>query len=145
MAMYKNILVAVDLHPEHDDKTTQHAMEVAKLCDARVFIVHAFEEIHTYGATQGYEIIMGVEESLIEEAKKLLSALSEKYNIPAQQQIFAKGSPKMVILEQAKKQQIDLIVVGSHTPHGLNMLLGTTVDGVTHHAPCDVLAVRVDE
>ncbi|MEO1899758.1 MAG: universal stress protein, partial [Methylococcales bacterium] len=39
----------------------------------------------------------------------------------------------------------DLIVVGSHGRHGLALLLGSTANGVLHHAVCDVLAVRLSD
>jgi universal stress protein A len=43
----------------------------------------------------------------------------------------------------AKERGVDLIVVGSHGRHGLQLLLGSTANGVLHLAECDVLAVRV--
>ena len=145
MTLYKNILLAVDLNPAHDDIATLRAIEIAKACHANLYIVHAFQEIHTYGATQGYDIIMKVEEELANEARRLLSELVEKYQLKSVQQIFEKGPPKIVIIDQVKKFNIDLIVVGSHSRHGISVLLGSTVEGVTHNAPCDVLAVRVKE
>lgn len=53
------------------------------------------------------------------------------------------GSPKTEIIRVATENQVDLIVVGSHGRHGLALLLGSTANGVLHHAPCDVLAVRL--
>lgn len=53
--------------------------------------------------------------------------------------------PKLVILEQAKKLHTDLIVMGSHGRHGISLLLGSTANGVIHHAQCDVFVVRVKE
>jgi universal stress protein A len=38
-----------------------------------------------------------------------------------------------------------LIVVGSHGRHGVRLLLGSTANGILHHAKCDVLAVRIKE
>jgi universal stress protein A len=38
---------------------------------------------------------------------------------------------------------VDLVVVGSYGRHGLQLLLGSTANGVLHLAACDVLAVRV--
>lgn len=53
------------------------------------------------------------------------------------------GSPKLEIVRVAEERQVDLIVVGSHGRHGLALLLGSTANGVLHHAKCDVLAVRL--
>lgn len=145
MNFYKKILLAVDLHPEHDDIVVQRAVKLAQETQAELYVVHAFQEIHTYGATQGYDIIVKVEEHLVQEAKKLLNDLCVKYHIPLNRQIFEKGPPKIVIIEQAKKQQVDLIITGSHGRHGINVLIGSTTDGVIHDAPCDVLAIRVKD
>jgi universal stress protein A len=38
---------------------------------------------------------------------------------------------------------VDLIVTGSHGPHGLGRLLGSTADGIVHRAHCDVLVARL--
>jgi universal stress protein A len=55
------------------------------------------------------------------------------------------GSPKAEITRVAEEQGVDLIVVGSHGRLGLELLLGSTANGVLHAAKCDVLAVRVKE
>jgi universal stress protein A len=43
----------------------------------------------------------------------------------------------------AVERGADLIVIGSHGRHGLQLLLGSTANGVLHLSECDVLAVRV--
>ena len=53
------------------------------------------------------------------------------------------GSPKTEIVRVANEHKVDLIIVGSHGRHGLALLLGSTANGVLHHATCDVLAVRL--
>ena len=53
------------------------------------------------------------------------------------------GRPADLIVEVAERENIDLIVLGSHGKHGVALLLGSTADGVLHHAQCDVLAVRI--
>lgn len=141
--MYQNILLAVDLHPSCDERIVQCAVEFAKTYNAKLTIVHAVEHLNAYGAAQAYPIIFEAEKQLIEEAKNALLDLGRKHGIPHIQQIIETGVPKSVILEQVKKLNPDLIVLGSHGRHGIRLLLGSTTDGVIHHVECDVFVVRV--
>jgi nucleotide-binding universal stress UspA family protein len=53
------------------------------------------------------------------------------------------GNPKAVILEEAKKWNADLIVVGSHGRRGIKrLLLGSVSEAVAMNAPCSVVVVR---
>jgi len=53
------------------------------------------------------------------------------------------GSPTEEILNAASELGSDLIVMGSHGKRSLEeLLLGSTVENVTRHAPCPVLVVR---
>ena len=81
----------------------------------------------------------------MEAGKRQLSQLSEKLDIPADNQWLEFGNPVHDIVRMAEEQQIDLIIIGSHGRHGIRRLLGSTANGVLHHATCDVLAVRLTE
>ena len=53
------------------------------------------------------------------------------------------GNPKEVILEEAKKWNADLIVVGSHGQRGFKrLLLGSVSEAIAMNAPCSVVVVR---
>jgi len=53
------------------------------------------------------------------------------------------GDPREAILDMAKRECADLIVVGSHGRSGLTkLLMGSVASHVVTHAPCDVLVVR---
>jgi len=53
------------------------------------------------------------------------------------------GSPRQVIVDWAKEQDADLIVVGSHGYSRLTyMLIGSVAEYVVRHAGCPVLVVR---
>ncbi|MBI2790368.1 MAG: universal stress protein [Gammaproteobacteria bacterium] len=145
MGIYNSILVAVDLHPSYDEYTAKRATEIAKERGAKLYIIHCVEGIHAYGAAQGYQLIMEVEQQVEQEARKALTALAAKCGIPPEQQIIANGPPQRVVLEQAKNLKVDLIIVGGHGRHGISLLLGSTADGIMHHAECDVLAIRVKD
>jgi nucleotide-binding universal stress UspA family protein len=57
--------------------------------------------------------------------------------------VVLSGSPKEIILEEAKKWKADLIVVGSHGRRGLKrFLLGSVSEAVAMNAHCSVVVVR---
>jgi nucleotide-binding universal stress UspA family protein len=73
--------------------------------------------------------------SLDEQAASVPSALLEKTEVVV-------GVPWQAICETARREEVDLIVVGSHGYGGLDLLLGTTAAKVVNHAGCSVLVVR---
>ncbi len=140
---YKNILLALDLHPNCDNKTVLTAVNMAKLFEANLTIVHAIEHINAYGVAQAFPTVVDLEAQMVEEAQRELKKLSESLGYPRTSIVVELGPPKIIILDNAKAINADLIVVGSHGRHGINILLGSTANAVLHNASCDVLAVRI--
>lgn len=59
---------------------------------------------------------------------------------------IAHGDPRHVLIEAAKSEGVDLMVVGSHGHSDLGrVLMGCVASYVVGHAPCDVLVVRREE
>jgi nucleotide-binding universal stress UspA family protein len=52
------------------------------------------------------------------------------------------GVPWQAICETARRDDVDLIVIGSHGYAGVDRLLGTTAAKVVNHANCSVVVVR---
>jgi nucleotide-binding universal stress UspA family protein len=53
------------------------------------------------------------------------------------------GDPRTLILDEARKERADLVVVGSHGRTGLEKLvMGSVATHIVTHAPCSVLVVR---
>ena len=53
------------------------------------------------------------------------------------------GDPRSTLVEEAKRTQADLIVVGSHGRSGISrLLLGSVASYVASHAGCSVLIVK---
>lgn len=140
--MYKKIIVATDLS-EISHKTLHRATEMAKLCQAQLVMVHVVEPLPAYA--MGYFGSVNVEQELLEEAKKNLADLGKEFNIAAADQLVEMGSIKTSILNVAKEKQADLIIVGSHGRHGLELLLGSTAQAILHGAEIDVLVVRIED
>lgn len=144
-SIYKNILLALDLHNECDKTTMERATQIAKNNDAQLSLVHAVVHINAYGIAQAYPVVLNIEEDQVDVARKELANVAQTLGIPAERQFVEIGSPKAIIIQKAIDIKADLIIVGSHGRHGISLLLGSTANAVLQHASCDVLAVRVTE
>lgn len=137
MSSYKTILVALDLH---DDVAVvfNQAAYLAKHYQAALHVIHVLP--HVYSSVPYSYDFQGEMEK---EAKSRLDDLSNKFDIKFETHLVS-GSPKREILDRVKELSADLLVVGSHGKHGVELLLGSTANSVLHGAPCDVLTVRID-
>jgi len=144
MKCYKHILLAVDFSTNLDqliERTLDMSLEFA----ANVSIVHVLDNMPMPDMSYGTVIALNDEtdNALLEQEKAELNKLGKHLNVPEEQRWLIWGSPKEEICALAKQEKIDLIIVGSHGRHGLALLLGSTANDVLHHAPCDVLAIRL--
>ena len=146
MNTYQHILLATDFS-KHSHYVAQKAYDLAQIHQAKLSIMHSLEHLPISDATYGPVIPfnINVDEELISAAKKRLAELAQTINIAPTRQFNCIGNAKLEIIAIAKEQQADLIIVGSHGRHGLALLLGSTANGVLHHAQCDVLAIRLQD
>lgn len=56
--------------------------------------------------------------------------------------VEADGKPADVLVEEAKRLEADVIVVGNRRVQGPSRVLGAIATAVTHHAPCDVYIAK---
>ena len=143
MKQYKNILLALALEPESDMKVIAKAKEFVSAFGATLRVVHAVEYLSSYGAAYGVAAGIDVDHVLKTEAEQLMAKIIEDLGVPKSHGIVLDGSAKQMILSEAERVKADLIIVGSHSRHGFQLLLGSTANAILHGAPCDVLAVRV--
>src|SRR5690606_11046127 len=122
------------------------AMAIARAGEpmAEVSVIHVMENYLTsynlYGYTPAFNDSEIREQIFKQLARQVASAGLSPGCITVEM-----GDAAAMITEQAKRENADLIVVGSHGRHGIKLLLGSTANGVLHHAPCNVLAVRIHE
>ncbi|MDO9269714.1 MAG: universal stress protein [Methylobacter sp.] len=146
MESYKHILLAADFS-EHGEAVANRAKDLSGKYQAKLSIVHVMDNLlitdAAYGSTIPFDLDLTAE--LMAAAKKRLANLADKLNIAEDCRWMETGSPKLEIIRVAEENKVDLIVVGSHGRHGFALLLGSTANGVLHHALCDVLAVRLHD
>ncbi len=143
---YKHVLAAIDVTDEARQVLKQ-AGELASEHDARLSVVTVVKPLtHVYG---GLDMVSYTQASVDfeEEARNL--ALAKAQEMAAEAGADAAdvhvmvGAPSGQIVAAAEAHGADLIVIGSHGKHGLGLLLGSTSNGVLHHAETDVLTVRI--
>jgi universal stress protein A len=145
MKNYQSIVLGVELIPEKDQLLIEKALELCKEFNAKLSLVHVIERVSSYGAAYGVAVGADIEQMLRENAQKEMKKLGSKLNVAESNQIVKLGPASSVILEEAEKVNADLIIVGSHGRHGVQLLLGSTANGVLHSAKCDVLAIRLQK
>ena len=141
MSDYQHILAAVDLSGESAD-VLKKAVAMAKANQATLTVITVVEPLSfAYGGDLPLDL-SGIQSEITEQAqlrlKKCVSSYSDTANC-----FVCTGRPDREIHRVVAEENIDLVVIGSHGRHGLQLLLGSTANAVLHGSKVDVLAVRV--
>jgi universal stress protein A len=140
MITIKKIICPVDFS-ELSRKSLQYANEFARLSGGEVFLVGVIENDPTINYSHGLE----TERAEAETKLKLLIDEEQMAGIVADYVIY-EGFAEECILDYAKRQEADIIIMGSHGRRGLKrMILGSVAEHVIRRAPCPVLVVKENE
>lgn len=142
----KKILVPVDFSPASKN-AFRYALSVGKLFGAELTVLY----VVSLATSSGFAIngVPPFSEDDLSSGEKNLSALTAA----AQAQGFDNarasiriGVPSHEIVEAAKDEDIDLIVIATHGYTGWkHFCIGSTAERVVRAAPCPVLVVREKE
>jgi nucleotide-binding universal stress UspA family protein len=156
--MFKKLLVALD-GSENSERASRASVELAEKLKAELIVVHAITPpalyYHTEISPEGpviepptheKEIDLyleyarrlgrGIVDPTMSEAKK--RGITVKADLPE-----ATASVVETIVNQANKENADLIIVGTRGLGGFKkLLIGSVSSGVVSHAHCPVLVIR---
>ncbi|AHH45732.1 universal stress protein [Francisella tularensis subsp. holarctica PHIT-FT049] len=137
---YKKVLLAVNVY-ENADIVINSAVDFAKKNNTQVLkVVTVIDCVAPFAPS-----IVDFQHSIEQEAKEALDKLVTKISrIKVEHEVLV-GNPAAEIVEYAEESNCDVIVLGSHATHGINLLLGSVANAVLHKAKCDVLTVRVND
>ena len=142
-----HILVPTDFAPA-SDAALACARNLAEKYDARLSMLHVLTNPEATGVwTPEVYVPASLEarERLAREARdRVESALTAEERTRTDVTIQIRiGSVATDILEFAREQHVDLIVMGTHGRRGLShLLLGSVAEQVLRSAPCPVLTTR---
>ncbi len=145
----KKILAPIDFST-HSMEAMRAAMELAKDAGAEVHLMHVIApHLHfiplplATSAEQSRELVR--EAAMIEQAEEELARI-KKDDFGDSNKVFTfavVGHPVQKLVDYAKEQAIDLIVMATRGRSGSeHFLLGGTTEKIVRTAPCSVLVFR---
>lgn len=138
--MYQRALLAVEFD-EVGRYAAHHAAQLMNKLGGVLYLTHVIEPFPAY-AYPGFAGFTEIEEPLKQHAETQLQTLGRELGIDEERIFLEIGSTKHEVLRLAKELNIDLVIAGSHSKHGIAYLLGSTSNAILHGARCDVLIVR---
>ncbi len=153
METIKRILAPTDLS-EFSQVGVRYALDLAKAVGAEVTLYHvvSYEELLWYGEKMKEKIAtdstFGPSHSILEKYQTALTLFLKTHfsdlipSVKVHEKVEM-GRPDENIVEEARKERADLIVISTHGRTGLShILLGSVTEKVVRHAPCPVLSIR---
>lgn len=135
--MYKNILVAIDPVHSHAEDALHMGLHLAENTSASVTALTVVEPIPPMVAVE-------ITNDMIEQAgERSMEALRRIVGVRSDvKTVVTHGNPGPTIVEYARENEIDCIVIASHKPGLSDYFLGSTASRVVRHAPCSVHVMR---
>jgi nucleotide-binding universal stress UspA family protein len=116
------------------------ATSLARDRGAKLVIVHVEEPPMAYG---GGEFYYGMDEPNREEIQRMLAEVVPTDPTIQYEHRLMIGLPATSIVEMARRENVELIVMGSHGRTGLTrLLMGSVAEEVVRKAECPVLVVK---
>jgi len=136
----RRILLATDLSPASEGATRQ-AFELARDLGARLLIVSVIDPT-VRGAPGNRAERMDQRRAGREAAALQLVVRGRQVGVPVSFMVW-EGEPGPAIVDAAAAEQVDLIIVGTHSRGAVGrLLIGSVSDYVLRNAACPVLVVR---
>lgn len=124
------------------DAALEYATVLARESGGTLLIVHAEESPVAYG---GGEMYYGILEPTFAELERMLNEIRPtdpevKYE---HRLLRGDGGPAHRIVQFAKDEKADLIVMGTHGRTGFKrLLMGSVAEAIVRRAPCPVLIMK---
>jgi universal stress protein F len=141
----KKILVGVDGSP-HSEQVLAAAAKLAQPLGAKL---HLFRGVGVpRGVPRAAWSVAPEELEVVLEREALAELNAQAAHVPAELLAGTSvglGVPWEAVCEAAKRENVDLIVIGSHGFGAVDRVIGTTAAKVVNHADRSVLVVRATE
>jgi len=149
MEQIKKILAPTDLS-ELSKSGVRYALALAKALEAEVIVYHAvdYDTLIRYGQRSAApatfqpsdeQFLERYQKGLSEFLTDCISAVAPSVKVRQKVEL---GNPDTSIVDLAKSEAYDLIVMSTHGKSGRRMSLGSVTQSIVQTAPCPVLSIR---
>lgn len=143
---YKNILIATD-GSENTCRAVTYGIEIAKLSGATVHAIYVVDtsSFSSVPMDAGWEAMYQILKKEGEKAVSKVKEIGESSGVIVEEVLF-EGHPSDEIINFAKENEIDLIVMGTLGKSGIDrFLLGSVAEKVVRNSSVPVMVVRSGE
>lgn len=147
MIKLNKVLVATDFS-EIADAALAYGSALAKQFGARLHVIHVTENVFmmNVGAAGYVTDMTAIQKEIDEEAQAQLATRTAAIEPRPTTAVISGGPPAYSIVDYARDNTIDIVVVGTHGRGGMSrMFLGSVAEHVVRMAPCPVLTVHHPE
>ncbi len=142
-ATIKKVLVPIDFS-DYSKSALKYAVNFSKLFNAEIILIYVVEPvIYPLDFSMGQIAMPSFSTEWDARAKEELDKLAKKEINSSVKTIIKTGKPFLEIIETAKEEDIDLIIIATHGHTGVeHIIFGSTAEKVVRKAPCPVLTLR---
>ena len=139
---FRKILCPIDFS-DFSRAALEMAAALARESDAELILLHAADTPMSYVDDDGTET---EESEALQEIQKRLDQAPVPGPTPRLRRLLVEGDPGAAIVDVARDERVDLIVISTHGRSGWSrLLMGSTAEYVVRNADCPVLSLRSSE
>jgi nucleotide-binding universal stress UspA family protein len=130
---------------EHSARALRDAIRLAGRTGASLLVLHAVRPLASFVPRGATLVDRDLEEEYFEKRRQAYDKFLQQFELGqvGWTRALELGSPEEVILERARGDRVDLIVMGSlGRSGGPRLVLGSVAVSVTRACPCSVLTVK---
>lgn len=147
MINIERILFPTDFS-EHSKHAFRYALSFAKEYNAKLYMLHVIEDIQYLANAYMFDVpimpsFADMEQNRLKEMQEFIDREVTDTKIEIEK-VVKRGRPFIEIIQMARDEKIDLIVIATHGRGGLeHVFFGSVAEKVVRKAPCPVLSIRM--
>ncbi len=142
--MFKKILCPVDFS-EFTKEVIAYAADISKRYGAELHVLHVIPNLTYFTPYESFltpENLVAIEKNIQDDVDRDFKKVLGRVDIDVRKAVRT-GVAFVEIIDYAKTEGIDLIVMGTHGRSGIeHILIGNVAEKVVRKSPCPVMTIR---